>query len=71
MQYTVVRIEEDIEFGCEERSVNEPVMAIVVLEDENGQQCRVRQVDRLLYDRAINEGDLVQFTEHGELTKVK
>lgn len=36
MKYQVVRIDEDIDFGCEERSADEPVMAVVVLQDENG-----------------------------------
>lgn len=51
--------DEDIDFGCEERSVDDPVIAIVTLLDENGEQLRIRQEDQMLYDRNINEGDLV------------
>ena len=34
MKYQVMRIEEDLDFGCEERGADEPVMAVVVLKDE-------------------------------------
>ena len=54
MKYQVVRIDEDIDFGCEERSADEPVMAVVVLQ----------------YDRNIEEGDTVILNENGELRKV-
>ena len=33
MKYQVMRIEEDLDFGCEERGADEPVMAVVVLKD--------------------------------------
>lgn len=59
MGYTVLRIDEDIDFGCEERSADDPVMAIVTLLNENGEQLRIRQEDQMLYDRNINEGDFV------------
>ena len=59
MKYQVVRIDEDIDFGCEERSADEPVMAVVVLQDENGNESRIRQEDQMLYDRNIEEGDTV------------
>ncbi len=36
MKYTVVKIEEDVDFGCEERNGSEKVMAIVTLKDEVG-----------------------------------
>lgn len=32
----VVRIDEDVDFGCEERMDNSPVMAIVTLQDADG-----------------------------------
>lgn len=70
MKYRVVRIDEDIEFGCEERKEGIPVMAVVLLEDENGNQQHIRQMDQYLYDNDINEGDQVQFTADGELIKV-
>ena len=34
MRYRVVRIDEDIDFGCEERKEGLPVMAVVLLEEE-------------------------------------
>lgn len=70
MRYRVVRIDEDIDFGCEERKEGIPVMAVVLLEDENGNQQHIRQIDQYLYDNDINEGDQVQFTVDGELIKV-
>ena len=54
MNYRVVRIEEDVEFGCE---------------DEDGDVKIVRQRDQMLYDRDINEGDRVWFDERQELVK--
>ena len=67
MNYRVVRIEEDVEFGCEERKEGDPVMAVVRLEDEDGDVKIVRQRDQMLYDRDINEGDRVWFDERQEL----
>ena len=46
MQYKVLKIEADIDFGCEER-----------------------HDDGLLYERDINEGDLVTLDENRELWK--
>ena len=68
MKYQVVRIDEDIDFGCEERSADEPVMAVVVLQDENGNESRIRQEDQMLYDRNIEEGDTVILNENGEFS---
>ena len=70
MIYTVKRIEEDIDFGCEERAEDTPVMAIVALEDSDGQETSVRMEDQLLYDRGINEGDRVCFDEKDKLARV-
>ena len=42
--------DEYIDFGCEERSADDPVIAIVTLLDENGEQLRIRQEDQMLYD---------------------
>ena len=60
----------EADFGCEERKEGIPVMAVVLLEDENGNQQHIRQIDQYLYDNDINEGDQVQFTADGELIKV-
>lgn len=65
----VQKIEEDIDFGCEERMDDEPVMAVVTLQDEAGAEKRVKMPDQLLYDREINEGDQVIFDENGKLQK--
>ena len=67
MKYQVMRIEEDLDFGCEERGADEPVMAVVVLKDENGTESRIRQEDQMLYDWNIEEGDTVILNENGGL----
>ena len=36
MKYTVLRIDEDIDYGCEEKDADQPVMAVVTLRDEEG-----------------------------------
>ena len=33
MKYTIKRIDEDLDFGCEERVADAPVMAVVTLVD--------------------------------------
>lgn len=58
-QYQVVRIEEDLDFGCEERMEGSPVMAVVVLRDRDGKERKIRQEDQMLYDSGINEGSWV------------
>ena len=71
MNYRVLRIEEDVEFGCEERKEGDPVMAVVRLEDEDGDVKIVRQRDQMLYDRDINEGDRVWLVYlHLDFTKM-
>lgn len=69
MKYTVLRIDEDIDFGCEERGDNSVIMAVVKLKDEAGNEVVMRQPDQMLYDRDINEGDRVEVDERGELQK--
>ena len=69
MRYKVLKIEEDVDFGCEERGENSPVMAVVLLQDENGNEQKIRQEDQVLYERDINEGDLVFFNERQKLEK--
>lgn len=69
MRYKVLKIEEDVDFGCEERGEDSPVMAVVILQDENGNEQKIRQEDQMLYERDINEGDLVFFNERQELEK--
>ncbi len=62
MQYKVLKIEEDMDFGCEERQPGEALMSVVLMEDENRNETSLRHDDRLLYERDINEGD---FCYHG------
>lgn len=69
MKYIVLKIEEDIDFGCEERTDKEPVMAIVTLKDENGCEIKLGQPDQMLYERNINEGDAVIFNEMKQIQK--
>ena len=69
MKYTVKRIDEDLDFGCEERADGAPVMAVVTLVDPAGQEMKLRQPDQMLYDREINEGDEVILNERQELQK--
>ena len=59
MKYQVLQIEEDLDFGCEERSDDAPVMAVVTLRDEHGCEVKRKLPDQLLYDRGIREGDLI------------
>jgi hypothetical protein len=69
MIYTVKRIEEDLDFGCEERPAGTPVMAVVTLTDPEGQDIQMKMEDGLLYEREINEGDSVYFDKAGKLEK--
>ena len=68
--YTVKRIEEDLDFGCEEREEGTPVMAVVTLVDSFGEEMRVKAEDAMLYERNINEGDKVYFDEENKLGKI-
>lgn len=56
MQYKVLKIEEDMDFGCEERQPGEALMSVVLMEDENGNETSLRHDDGLLYERDINHG---------------
>lgn len=71
MKYKVLRIEEDIDFGCEERQPGAELMSVVLLEDEDGRETSLHHNDRFLYERDINEGDLVVMDEKHELWKAK
>lgn len=70
MKYTVLRIDEDLDFGCEERAEGTPVMAVVTLMDENGNKVVLRHPDQQLYDKDINENDEVSLTENQEIYKI-
>ena len=47
MQYKVLKIEEDMDFGCEERQPGEALMSVVLMEDENGNETSLRHDDGL------------------------
>ena len=70
MIYIVKRIDEDLDFGCEERAEDTPVMAIVTLMNPSGEKLRVKAEDAMLYERNINEGDKVYFDEENKLGKI-
>lgn len=70
MKYKVMEIQEDVDFGCEERSEGSPVMAVVLLRGEDGSEMMTRQADQMLYDGGIEEGDSVVFDERYELVKL-
>ena len=70
MMYTVKRIDEDPNFGCEERPDEVPVMAIVTLVDSSGKEVTVKAEDAELYERNINEGDKVCLDVNNKLKKV-
>ena len=71
MMYTVKRIDEDLNFGCEERPDDVPVMAIVTLVDSSGEEVIVNAEDAELYERNINEGDKVCLDVNNKLEKVE
>lgn len=71
MIYIVKRIDEDLDFGCEERAEGAPVMAVVTLINSSGEESRVRAGDAMLYERNINEGDKVYFDEENNLEKIQ
>ena len=47
MKYKVMEIQEDVDFGCEERSEGSPVMAVVLLRGEDGSEMMTRQADQM------------------------
>ena len=69
MIYIVKRIDEDLDFGCEERAEGVPVMAVVTLMNSSGEELIVKSEDAMLYERNINTGDNVYFDEENKLEK--
>ena len=69
MKYTILRIEEDLDFGCEERTKDTPVMAVLTLTDNEGNERIIRYPDKELYELGINEGDQVQPGLDGRIVK--
>ena len=70
MIYTVKRIDEDVDFGCEERSEDVPVMAVVTLTNSLGEELVIKSEDAMLYECNINEGDEVSLHANNKLEKV-
>lgn len=70
MIYIVKRIDEDLDFGCEERAEGVPVMAVVTLMNSSDEELIVKSEDAMLYERSINEGDKVYFDEENNLEKI-
>ena len=70
MIYIVKRIDEDLDFGCEERAEGAPVMAVVTLMNSSGEELRVKAEDAMLYLCIINEVDEVYFDEENKLGKI-
>ena len=70
MSYIVKRIDEDLDFGCEERAEGVPVMAVVTLMNSSGEELIVKSEDAMLYERNINEGDKVYFDEENKLENI-
>ena len=71
MMYTVKRIDEDLNLGCEERPDDAPVMAKVTLVDPSGKEVTIKAEDAELYERNINEGDKVCLDVNNKLEKVE
>ena len=71
MQYKVIRIEENMDFGCEERQPGERLMSVVILEREDGREISLKHDDERLNERDINEGDIVTLDENREIWKVQ
>lgn len=69
MVYTVLNIEEDLDYGCEEKAKDQPVMAVVTLRSEAGEESTRKIPDHTLYEREIIQGDKVIFDENGQIRK--
>ena len=52
----VSRIEE-ADYGCEERMPGEPLLALVILESDDGRECRFEVSEDWLLYQGIKEGD--------------
>ncbi len=65
MIYRVTNIQEDIDFGCEERAEGTPVMAVVTFEGENGQKMVKKIPDAYVYDEGIEVDSEVVFDTNG------
>ncbi|MDO4633775.1 MAG: hypothetical protein Q4B01_07975 [Eubacteriales bacterium] len=69
MIYEVIKIEEDIDFGCEERSDDQPLLAVVTLKNSAGETIVRKFPDRELENEQIQSKDRVIIDENGKLCK--
>ncbi len=64
MKYTVIKIEEDLDYGCEER---ETPLALVTLKDDSGAVTSLKYPDQELLDQKIEEGSVVILDEQNRM----
>lgn len=69
MIYRLVDILEAIDFGCEEREGDLPLMAVAVLEDPDNNKIRFKMADALFTKRDLKVGDSVYIDEDDTLRK--
>lgn len=53
----IVRSITEADYGCEERMPGEPLMALVVLESDDGRKCRFEKAEDWICRQGIEEGD--------------
>ena len=70
MIYTVRDVLEDIDFGCEERPEGAPVLAVAILEGDDGSITHLKVPDRMLQEWEIEKGTRVSLDESGFLKKI-
>ena len=56
MKYKVMEIQEDVDFGCEERSEGSPVMAVVLLRGEDGSEMMTARRTRCFMTGELRKG---------------
>ena len=69
MIYTVKRLAVAVDYGCEERPEDVPVMAVVTLTNSLGEELVIKAEDAMLYECNINEGDKVSIEANNKLEK--
>ena len=69
MIYKVLEIREDLDYGCEERSEDMPLLSEAVLEDTDGGKQYFKMPETLFQGRGITEGDSVYIDEFDTLQK--
>ena len=69
MIYKVLEIREDLDYGCEERNEDKPLLSEAVLEDTDGEKRYLKMSEALFQERGIIEGDRVYIDEYESLQK--